>query len=517
MSAGTVLSRVTGLARLAAITAALGVVETRLADTYNFGNTAPNIIYEFLLGGILTSVFVPVFVELLEKEGRDSAWEVGSGIINLSLLFLGVMTVLGVFAAPALARFYEVDVPGQQRALIFLLRLFIPQIMFYALAAITAGLLNAHKRFGPPMYTPILNNLTVIAVFLYFASTYDRVDLATVTTGQLVLIGAGTTLGVVVMALAQLPFLRGLGRYRMTFSITHPSVKKLAGLSVFVVGYVMANQIGYLIVQRLARGEKGAYTAYVAAFTFFQLPYGLFAVSVITALLPNMSQLAVHRRWDDFRVRLSDGLRATVFLILPAAVGYVVLGAPIVRLLLQNGIATSQSTELVASVLRFFVLGLVPFSLFQLLLRAFYATQDTRTPFLVNCAAVVVNIAANIILFGILGVQGLAAGHAIGYGFGVVVQGLILSRRIGGLDLKRLWATTAKVGSASAGMGLAVWMAYSTAENVLATDTLTGQASAVLVPVIVGIAVYGLLAHLLRIEELESVRSLLRRRTSQPR
>jgi len=514
MTGGTVLSRVTGLARLAAVTAALGVVETRLADTYNFGNTAPNIIYEFLLGGILTSVFVPVFVELLEKEGRDSAWEVGSAIINLSLLFLGVMTVLGIFAAPMLARFYEVDIPGQQRALTFLLRLFIPQIMFYALAAITAGLLNAHKRFGPPMYTPILNNLTVIAIFLYFASTYGEIDLASVTTGQLILIGAGTTLGVAVMALGQLPFLRGLGHYRLTFSVSHPSVRKLAGLSVFVVGYVMANQVGYLIVQRLARGEKGAYTAYVAAFTFFQLPYGLFAVSVITALLPNMSELAVHQRWDDFRARLSDGLRATLFLILPAAVGYVVLGAPIVRLLLQNGITTSQSTELVASVLRFFVLGLVPFSLFQLLLRAFYATQDTRTPFMVNCAAVAINIAANIVLFGILGVQGLAVGHAIGYSFGVVIQGLILSRRIGGLEMARFGVTGAKIATASAGMGVAVWAAYSAAESIVATDTLTGQASAVLAPVLVGVVAYGLLAYLLRIEELEAVRSLLRRRIS---
>jgi len=386
--------------------------------------------------------------------------------------------------------------------------------MFYALAAITAGLLNAHKRFGPPMYTPILNNLTVIAIFLYFASTYGAVDLASVTTGQLILIGAGTTLGVAVMALGQLPFLRGLGHYRLTFSVSHPSVRKLAGLSVFVVGYVMANQVGYLIVQRLARGEKGAYTAYVAAFTFFQLPYGLFAVSVITALLPNMSELAVHQRWDDFRARLSDGLRATLFLILPASVGYVVLGAPIVRLLLQNGITTSQSTELVASVLRFFVLGLVPFSLFQLLLRAFYATQDTRTPFMVNCAAVGINIAANIVLFGMLGVQGLAVGHAIGYSFGVVIQGLILSRRIGGLEMARFGVTGAKIATASAGMGIAVWAAYSAAESVVATDTLTGQASAVLAPVLVGVVAYGLLAYLLRIEELEAVRSLLRRRIS---
>src|SRR5688572_9932133 len=135
MTIGTVLSRVTGLARLAAIAAALGVAESRLPDAYNLANTAPNIIYELVLGGILTSVFVPVFVELLEKEGRERAWEVGSAIINLSMLVLIAVTAIGIVAAPAIARFYTLAVDGneavmQQRVLTFLLRLFIPQIIF---------------------------------------------------------------------------------------------------------------------------------------------------------------------------------------------------------------------------------------------------------------------------------------------------------------------------------------------------------------------------------------------------
>ncbi|MDQ3982772.1 MAG: murein biosynthesis integral membrane protein MurJ, partial [Actinomycetota bacterium] len=153
MTAGTVLSRITGLGRLAAIAAALGVAETRFTDTYNLANTAPNIIYELLLGGILTSVFVPVFVELLEKEGREKAWEVASGIINVAMIVLAAVTIVGIVAAPWIAKLYALRLEGdqvehQREALTFLLRLFIPQIVFYALTAITAGLLNAHKRFG---------------------------------------------------------------------------------------------------------------------------------------------------------------------------------------------------------------------------------------------------------------------------------------------------------------------------------------------------------------------------------
>jgi putative peptidoglycan lipid II flippase len=516
MSLGTVLSRVTGLARITAITAALGIVESRrLPDTYNLGNVAPNILYELLLGGILTSVFVPVFVELLEKEGQERAWRVASAMINLSTVFLLAMTTLGILAAPLIAKFYSVrageEAARQQEVLTFLLRLFLPQIIFYALAALTAGLLNAHKRFGPPMYTPVLNNLAVIVVFVAFRQAYDRVTLETVTTPQLLLIGLGTTAGVALMAVAQLPFLRGLGHYSFNFSLQHPSIRKLAGLSVFVVGYVAANQIGYLIVQRLANAQNGAFSAYVTAFTFFLLPHGLFAVSVITALLPGMSEMAVNERWSDFRARLSTGVRSTLFLILPAAVGYFVLGEAIVRLLLQYGIVTERSTTLVASVLRFFVLGLLPFSIFQLFLRAFYALQDTRTPFLINCAAVALNVAINIAMFGVLGVQGLAAGHAVAYLFGAVLQGVVLSKRIGGLDSSRVSASALKIGAAATGMGVVVWLSARGVES-LAVGALFGRLLSVGVPVAAGVVAYVALAALLRVEELNLVKGIVGRR-----
>lgn len=520
MSIGTVLSRITGLGRLVAITAALGIVSSgRLTDTYNIGNTAPNIIYELALGGILTSVFVPVFVELLEKEGRDRAWEVGSAVINLSLVVLVAIATLGIVAAPWIAKFYASrldasDAARQEEVLTYLLRLFIPQIIFYALAAITAGLLNAHKRFGAPMFTPILNNLAVIAVFtaFYFAYSDDNLSLATVSTGQLTLIGLGTTAGVALMALAQLPFLRGLGRYRRTLSINHPSVKKLARLSVFVIGYVVANQIGYLVAQWLSNRQTGGYSAYVSAFMFFMLPHGLFAVSVITALLPGMSEHAVNQRWDRFREQLSTGVRATFLLILPAAIGFFVLGEPMVRLLLEHGVATAADTLLVADVLRFFVLGLVPFSLFQLFLRAFYALQDTKTPFLINCGAVALNTAVNIPMFNWLGVKGLAAGHALAYVFGVAAQSRVLSRRIGGLDAKRVGSSALRIGAAAAVMGVVVWATLEGIQRLVDEDAFTGQAISVLGPVVVGTLVYLGAAHALHVPELGYVRSVVGRR-----
>ena len=519
MTLGTVLSRVTGLARLAAVTAALGIVESgRLTDAYNYANTAPNIIYELVLGGVLTSVFVPVFVELLDKEGRERAWEVASAIINLALIVLTAIAVIGIVLAPLVARFYAARV-GESQALFedtmtFLLRLFIPQIVFYGLIAVTSGLLNAHKRFGAPMYTPILNNLAVIAVFIAWHQAYGAVgDLQRVSETQLLVIGLGTTLGVVLQAIAQLPFLRGLGRYSPTLSLSHPSIKRMASLSVFVVGYVVVNQIGYLVVQFLAEADTGAYSAYVSAFIFFMLPHGLFAVSVMTALLPGMSEDASRERWDDFRAHLSTGVRATFFLILPAAIGYAVLGEPIVRLLLDNGVMTTRSVDLIVGVLRFFVLGLVQFSLFQLLLRAFYAMQDTKAPFLINCVCVAVNIAVNIPLFALFGVRGLATGLAIAYTCGVILQGRSLSRRIGGIEGSRILRSCVRIGLAGVGMGILVLIVQAIVGRFV-DRSLTGELLLVLLPVATGAAAYIGFSLLLQVEELGFVRGVLARRAA---
>lgn len=521
MSVGTVLSRATGLLRLIAITAALGIAEPgSIADTYNYANTAPNIIYELVLGGVLTSVFVPVFVELLAREGNERAWQVASAIINVSLVALTAVVIVGILAAPFIADFYALDLEGsaraakQQEAMTLLLRLFLPQIIFYGLAAISAGFLNAHKRFGAPMYTPILNNLAVIAVFLSFRAAYGTVTLDQVSSGQLWFIGAGTTFGVALMAFAQLPFLRGLGRYRLTLSIRHPSVTKLARLSVWVIGYVIVNQIGYLIVQRLATAEPGSYSAYVAAFTFFMLPHGLFAVSLITALLPGMSEAAVTESWESFRQQLSTGVRSTLLLVLPAAIGYFVLAEPVVGLLLRNGAVSGSSVELVAGVLRIFVVGLVPFSLFQLFLRAFYSMHDTKKPFQINCLAVGLNTVVNVVLFVWLdlGVRGLAAGHAAAYTFGVVLQALYLTRRIGGIDGTGIARSALRILGAAAGMAGFVWGSWTLLEPSFDSQDRWSQLGLLLIPVALGIGSYLSLARLLGVEELALVRGVLTRR-----
>jgi putative peptidoglycan lipid II flippase len=517
MTGGTILSRLTGVVRLAVLAATLGVAETRLADTYNLANTAPNILYELVLGGVITSVFVPMFVELLEKEERDDAWLSISSILNLSLLALAALAILGVLAAPWIAHFYSsrlegAEVAEQQAAITLLLRLLIPQVVLYGVYFIISAILNANRRFVLPMYTPILNNLVLIAVLIYFKDQYGLVTLTSATTTQLLVIGLGTTASVAPMGLLLIPTLKKLGGYRFTLHIERGLLKKLGRLSAYVVGFVAANQLGYIVVQWLANGTKGGYTAYIAAMTFFLLPIGLFVWSLTTAIVPSMSSHAVGERWDGFRADLSLGVRAILFLMVPATVGFLVLAGPLVDVLLKHGVVTGTSTKLIVDVLTFFVLGLVQFSIFQVLVRAFYATQDARTPFLINCVVVALNTAVNIPMYYWIGVKGLAAGQALAYTVGIALQARSLARRAGGMDLTRIGRTAARVLPAAAGMGLVMWGARVAVESVTSASSLGGQLLLLVVPSLAGLGAYLGLATVFKVEELAFVTALVLRR-----
>lgn len=522
MSIGTALSRLTGFLRLAAMAFALGVAETRLADAYNVANNTPNIIYELVLGGILTSVFVPVFVEQLASRQRGDAWHVARAVMTVAFVLLAAMMVIGIVAAPWIVRLYTFRVEpaareaSQQLATLFL-RFFMPQIVLYGLGAAATGLLNAHKRFVVPMFAPILNNLIVIASFLTFAAMYSGAAdpaPANITLAQKLVLAIGTTAGVVVMTLALWPSLRRIGfRFRWTFDLRHPAIRKLLRLSGWAVGYVVVNQIGLLIVIVLAAGVRGGYTAYQGAFIFFQLPYAIFAVSIMTALLPSLSELWVRGDAAGFRERLARGIRGSAFVVIPAAAGYLVLARPIVRVLLEHGVATASSTDLLAGILVFFALGLFPFSAFMLCLRAFYAMQDTRTPLLINVFAVALNTAVNFAYFPVLGVRGLALGHATAYTFAAAVSIWVLGRRLGGLEGRSLAAGLGKVLVGAVATGAAAWGAARGAARWIGTETFAEQIIQVGSGVLAGLIIFIGAALVLRMEEFQLVkRSIGRRR-----
>ncbi len=443
MAVGTTLSRLTGLGKFVAVAFALGVTESRLADAYNIANVLPNVIYELVLGGVLSSVFIPVVVQELRTRRHDEAWESVSALVCVSMAVLVGLSMVAVAAAPAIIHLFALrlsaaDAARQQDIGTFFLRVFAPQVAFYGMAAIAGALLNAHEKFAVPMFAPVLNNLVVIATCLAFAAVVHGTPTdASIgsQTGAKILLAVGTTAGVVVMALAQWPFVRRLpGRLRLRLDFGHPVVRKLGRLSAWTLLYVVINQIGFGVVLVLANGVQGGLSAFVIAFAFFQLPYGIVAVSIMTALVPTLAARHVAGDIDGFRSFLAGGLRATFLVLLPATAGYLVLSRPLVQTLLQHGVASSASTPVVASVLDMFALGLVPFSAFLVLLRAFYARQDAKTPVAINVVSTGSQVVFALILFPHLEIRGLALAHSLSYLVAALVAGAVLGRRLGGLE-----------------------------------------------------------------------------------
>jgi putative peptidoglycan lipid II flippase len=519
MTAGTLLSRVTGFGRIVALAYALGLgSRARLADTYNLANTTPNIVYDLLLGGILSAFIVPVFVDHLARHAAadtdgaanadgadDGAWTAISAIVTAAVTFLLVTSVLFVVAAPWVFRIYTVgrqrSATGDQIAVgTFLLRCFAPQVLFYGTAALFTALLNARRRFFWPMAAPVLNNLVVIGVLLSVPHLNRNLALAAVRhdTGLLLWLGLGTTVGVAAQALVLWPLLKGAGVHlRFVWAPRHPAIRRVLRLAGWTLGYVVANQVSFWVALVLANREPGDVSAYSYAYVFFQLPYGVLAVSILTALVPDLAERWSTGNRDGYRERLSLGLRAVALVMLPAAAGYALLARPILTLLLRHGAAADVGTA--SDVLALFALGLPAFSAYLLFMRGFTATQDTRTPFVINCVQNALTIAFDLVLYPALGVQGLALGFSLAYVLGAGIAALALRRRAGGLDGPAVWASVGRMAVATALMAGVVW----TVSRALSNVDVAGPLLQVTAAVVAGVTVYLLVARAMRVRELD--------------
>lgn len=511
MSVGTTLSRLTGFARLAAMAWAIGGVESKVPDTYNLANSLPNIVYQLVLGEILATVFVPVFVEAIRTKARDEAWRLASTILNVAFLVAAAFSLLTVLLAPWIVKIYTFRIADpvlraeQEATGAFFMRIFMPQMIFYATGAVLTGLLNAHRRFAPPMFAPILNNLIVIATFVVFRAMHGpgTPQLATLTGAEKWVLAGGTTLGVAVFTMVLWPFVARLpGRYdRRAFAVRDPAIRRVGSLATFSFGYVIVNQIGLWVVYMLANATAGGISAYQAAFILYQLPYGIFAVSVMTALVPSLAEHHVAGDTARFRAEVSLGLRTTAFIVVPAAAAFVALGRPIIRLLLEHGVFGQGSTDLYADTFVMMAAGLAAYAAFQQIMRAFYARQDTRTPWRVNIAAVAINIAAALPLYRAMGVPGLALAHTVSYLFAAGYGGALLRRRLGGLDGRRLVSSHLRIGVAAAATAVAAWAIARALAGAADTGALGAQLLQVGAAVGGGLILYAALAVALGLDE----------------
>ena len=388
MALGTIISRITGFIRGILIVAVLGT--TLLADTYNVANTMPNILYNLLVGGALTAIFIPQLVRSFESE--DGGDDFASRLVTTISLILLILVLLGMFFAPNLVRLYapEFFTEGfarEQEIAIAFTRYCLPQIFFLGLFTMLGQVANARGSFGPLMWAPIANNLVGIALFGGFLLFSTGIDIDSITQPQIALLGWGTTFSVVVQALVLVPVIKKLG-ITIKPKLGVAGLGKSFKLAGWTLVYVLISQLGYLVTVNVATAaavrsfndgvETGVgYTPYTFAYFVMLLPYSIVTISIITAILPHISKLALDGKREEVKAQLVRAIRLVGVITVPSAVAFLLFG-PLITESIFVGISTEDS-RYIGYVLSALSFGLVAFSINLIFIRGFNAFEDTRT------------------------------------------------------------------------------------------------------------------------------------------
>jgi len=462
VAAGTALSRITGLGRVIAFGYVIG--QNALADAYRIGNETPNIVYELLLGGVLSATLVPLFTSFDERDDEESR----NVVVTVTLAAVAALTLVAVVAAPAIFELYtltpsnDVDAEQLRRVGTLLTRVFLLQILFYGATGVANALLNSRRRFFAAAWSPILPNVIIIASLLSLPEPAgDGWQLSDVLDSNRVrwTLGLGATAGIAAMALVLAPAIRRAGiRIRPRLRLRHPAVRRLVALSGWTLGYVVANQIVIVVVRNAAGPGSGDASAYFDAYTFFVLPHGLLAMSIATTFVPIMARAVARGDRTRFTSQASLGIRLITLLTLPAGVALFVLRRPIVGALLQHGDYAAGDALNTSRALAGFALGLVGFSVYLFALRGFYAHQDTRTPFVINVVQCALNIVFALTLFGRYGVLGLGTAFAASYIVCALWALQVLSFKVPGFPLREVLVNGARMVTAAVVGGEVMWI-----------------------------------------------------------
>ncbi len=536
MAAGTAFSRISGFLRGALLVAALG--PTLRADIFNVANTLPNMIYILLAGGVFNAVLVPQLVRAM-KSDEDGGDAYANRVITLAALFLAVVTILLIIVTPWLLRFYlpgEFDTPERAahlQSVIDLTRLCLPQVFFYGMFVLIGQILNARGRFGPMMWAPIANNAVAVAMLIAYLGLYGKASESewqqALGQDQELLLGIGSTVGIVIQLVILIPYLKAAGfGYRPRFDFRDEGLAKTLALGVWTVAFVVVNQLAYFVVINQASGgtvqdpDGTGYTVYSNAFLIMMVPHSIITVSLATAILPRISSYAADHRLSDLGSTIGSTLRTSLALVLPIAALLPVLAADVSNVLFGWG---EEGTAVrFAPTLALFAPGLVFFTIHYLMLRGFYALEQTRRVFFIQCAISVVNIALALGLVGQVTARNTAPALAVAY-LGAYVVGSAISYAalrhvLGGVESPALARFGIRMLLALGCAALAAWLVTVGLTSALGSraddphpvlSLLRGGLAG-----LAGLAVVLVLARLLRIGEvtsmLDAALSRLRRR-----
>jgi putative peptidoglycan lipid II flippase len=520
MAVATLISRITGLVRTMVLAAALGVGAVN--NAYNTVNTLPNIVYELLLGGVLTSVIVPLLVHAQERDS-DGGTAYAQRLATIAMSGLIAVTGLALLAAPVLTELYGITGdPEQVRLANWLARLLLVEIVFYGLGALAQAILNSRGVFGPPAWAPVLNNLVVIVTGILFlaASGAGPLTPATISPGQVWLLGIGTTLGIAVQALVLLPLLRKAGvPVRPRWGLRDTGLREAGGLGLWVLGYVAMSQIGVMVALRVANAAGRANELGSAAFGYasmlFQMPYGIIGVALLTALLPRMSRAASRHDIEGVVEHLSMGTRLVALGLLPVTAVLMVLGPSLAVLAFARGNTSVDEATRIGDALVAGAFGLLPLAVTLLQLRVFYAMKDARTPTLLQIGSIAVRVPLLVLVPVVVGPRYVVAGimlvTSFSYLVGWVLGQIALRRRFGNLRTRETLGPVLRVAVVSVVAGGIGWGVLRVTDDLFGASA-TGSLGRVLVGTVVigAVALAGLVVA--RVPELQGPLASVRAR-----
>ena len=472
MAAGTVFSRASGFIRAALLVAALGALLR--ADLFTIANTLPNMVYILLAGGVFNAVLVPQLVRRItdDPDGGDAY---ASRVITLSALFLGTVTVLLVAAAPWLLQLYlsgrylEPDRVAHLESIVDLTRWCLPQVFFYGMYVLVGQVLNARGRFGPMMWAPIANNAIAVAMLvaylLVWGKATDAEQTAALGTSQEVLLGLGSTLGIVAQFVVLVPYLRASGfTYRPRFDFRDPELRKTLSLGVWTVLFVVATQVAYFVVVKLASGSGAAgdpgYTVYSSSLLIMMVPHSIVTVSLATAILPRLSSYAHEGRLADLGSTVGSTLRTALALVLPFAVLLPILSGDVASAAFAW--ADRDAAAAFAPTLALFGPALVFFTIHYFMLRGFYAMEMTRLVFFIQLAVSLTNIAVALALVRSRPPEDtapmLVVAYLSSYAVGAAASFVLLRRTVGGLQGAQLVRFLVRMAIVLVAAGAVTWL-----------------------------------------------------------
>ena len=475
MAAGTVFSRASGFIRSALLVAALGAALR--GDLFTIANTLPNMVYILLAGGIFNAVLVPQLVRRI-KSDPDGGDAYASRVITLSALFLGVVTVLLVVLAPLLLRVYlddrmlEPDRVAQLETIVDLTRWCLPQVFFYGMYVLVGQVLNARGRFGPMMWAPIANNLIAVVMLVGYLVVWGSIgtgpeQFEALSTAQEVVLGVGSTLGIVAQCLVLVPYLRTSGfTYRPRFDFRDPELRHTLSLGIWTVLFVIATQAAYLVVVRLASsgtaggGDGTGLTVYSSSLLIMMVPHAVVTVSLATAILPRLSAYAHEDRLAEIGTTLGSTLRTALALVLPFAVVLPVVAGDVASV--AFGWADPDTAARFTPTLALFGPALVFFTVHYFMLRGFYAMEMTRLVFLIQLAVSLTNIAVAVVLVPSRPPEEtapmLVVAYLSSYAVGAALSFAVLQRTVGGLEAPQLVRFLVRMAVVLAATAAAAWL-----------------------------------------------------------